>query len=149
MWNTEGLQLEAMRLGREVRFPYLDRRLVEFVLSLSPLDRLPGGWNKRLLREAASPGLPREVAWRRESTTYEALVTHQGRANLATIRAILLEGKWLSEPYVIREEALKILNCVESGAPDPYPWNSFRTLWAIAKLEDWLRSGGGFFQDNI
>ena len=32
---------------------------------------------------------PREVAWRRESTTYEAHVVHQGRANLPTIKAIM------------------------------------------------------------
>ena len=51
----------AMAHAIEVRVPYLDHRLVEHVLGLSPRIRLAGPGPKPLLRAAVAGDLPREV----------------------------------------------------------------------------------------
>jgi len=56
----------SMSQSREVRFPFLDWRLMEFALSL-PLDnKLGEGWTKRILRLVGEPLLPPEITWRKD-----------------------------------------------------------------------------------
>ena len=50
--------------GFEWRYPYLDLRVLEFMLSVPPV---PWGWNKRLIREAMRGRLPPEVLARRKT----------------------------------------------------------------------------------
>ncbi len=50
--------------GFEWRYPYLDLRVLEFMLSVPPV---PWGWNKRLIRKAMRGRLPPEVLGRRKT----------------------------------------------------------------------------------
>ena len=50
--------------GLEWRYPYLDLRVLEFMLSVPPV---PWGWKKRLVREAMRGRLPAEVLARRKT----------------------------------------------------------------------------------
>lgn len=50
--------------GLEWRYPYLDIRVLEFMLSVPPV---PWGWKKRLIREAMRDRLPPEVLARRKT----------------------------------------------------------------------------------
>jgi asparagine synthase (glutamine-hydrolysing) len=50
--------------GFEWRYPYLDLRVLEFMLSVPPV---PWGWKKRLIREAMRGRLPPEVLARRKT----------------------------------------------------------------------------------
>lgn len=50
--------------GFEWRYPYLDLRVLEFMLSVPPI---PWGWNKRLIRGAMRGRLPAEVLARRKT----------------------------------------------------------------------------------
>ncbi|WP_296328828.1 asparagine synthase-related protein [Reyranella sp.] len=50
--------------GFEWRYPYLDLRVLEFMLSVPPV---PWGWNKRLIRGAMRGRLPAEVLARRKT----------------------------------------------------------------------------------
>ena len=56
--------LEGTLGGFEWRYPYLDLRVLEFMLSVPPV---PWGWNKRLIREAMRGRLPPEVLARRKT----------------------------------------------------------------------------------
>lgn len=52
----------------EGRYPFLDRRVIEFCTALPPAQHRQGGCSRRLLRRAAAPRIPAKIAWRRDKT---------------------------------------------------------------------------------
>ncbi len=48
----------------ETRFPFCDRRLVEFCLALPASQKLQGGWSRYVMRQAMAGTLPEKVRWR-------------------------------------------------------------------------------------
>lgn len=56
-----------MASGLEVRVPYADHRIVEYVFNAPWTYKCPGGVVKGLLRDAALPWLPEDVRTRRKS----------------------------------------------------------------------------------
>lgn len=66
----------------EVRFPFYDKRLVEFCLSLPPNQKLRNGWSRLILRRSMKGILPPSIQWRREKSDLSAalndgLLTHE------------------------------------------------------------------------
>ncbi len=61
----------SMAHGREVRLPFLNHELVEFVFSLPAQLKMHEGWPKYLLRKAMEKKLPAEIVWRKEKVGYE------------------------------------------------------------------------------
>jgi len=60
-----------MAHSREVRLPFLDHELVEFVFSLPSHFKIRKGWTKWLLRKTMENKLPAEITWRRDKTGFE------------------------------------------------------------------------------
>jgi len=89
----------AAAFSMELRYPFFDRRLVEFCLSLPPAQKLRDGWSRVVLRHALATSLPNEVRWRRS----------KGRFNPVLVRGLLafererLEAVILHDPRVIQE----------------------------------------------
>lgn len=130
---------EAARQGLELRFPYLDRRLVQFILALPCEQRLPNGRMKRLLRDALSACLPACIAERRQVTTFEANIELQFRRSVPAVTAILQQTPWHSAPYVDRAGAGELLNVLTAAPAGTLDWTEVATLWNIALLENWLQ----------
>jgi asparagine synthase (glutamine-hydrolysing) len=63
-WRAEQWALMGSRYGLAVGFPMLDRRVVEFALSLPGSLFLRGGWKRRVYRDAMLGVLPDEIRWR-------------------------------------------------------------------------------------
>jgi len=61
----------SMAHGREVRLPFLNHELVEFVFSLPSQLKMHDGWTKFLLRNAMDKKLPDEIVWRKEKVGFE------------------------------------------------------------------------------
>jgi len=61
----------SMAHSLEVRLPYLERELVEYLFSLPIEMKLHSGWTKYILRKAMEPLLPPEITWRRDKIGYE------------------------------------------------------------------------------
>ena len=55
-----------MAFGREIRLPFLDYRLVEYLAPMDPARKLSDGWTKWIFRKAMEDRLPPEIAWRRD-----------------------------------------------------------------------------------
>lgn len=56
----------SMAFGREIRLPFLDYRLVEYMLN-APIElKLAKGWTKYLLRVAYEEFLPKAITWRKD-----------------------------------------------------------------------------------
>lgn len=78
-WNTtrQGLvellryaDRNSMAHSREVRLPFLDHHLVEFVFKLPDRFVIRNGWTKWILREAFSDLVPAEITWRADKLGY-------------------------------------------------------------------------------
>lgn len=61
----------SMAHGREVRLPFLNHELVEFVFSLPSQLKMHDGWTKYLLRNAMNKKMPDEIVWRKEKIGFE------------------------------------------------------------------------------
>jgi len=81
----------------EVRYPFFDRRLVEFCIALPPGQRLRGGWTRSILRRAMEGILPPEVQWR------------TGKGNLsANVRLLMkTEREALDEVFLADSDVLR------------------------------------------
>lgn len=60
----------SMAYSIEARVPLLDYRIIEFAFTLPSSYKLHGSWTKWVLRKAAEPLLPAQVAWRRSKLGY-------------------------------------------------------------------------------
>jgi asparagine synthase (glutamine-hydrolysing) len=79
-WNTKvnGLQdllrfadRNSMAHSREVRLPFLNHQLVEFLYTLPDRYKIHDGWTKYILRKTYDTLLPHEIAWRVDKIGYE------------------------------------------------------------------------------
>jgi asparagine synthase (glutamine-hydrolysing) len=61
----------SMAHSREVRLPFLNHDLVEFVFSLPAHFKIRQGWTKWILRSAMKNMLPEEIVWRRDKVGFE------------------------------------------------------------------------------
>ena len=63
--NTlEVLDRAAAPFAVEVRYPFWDKRLVEFCLSVPTEQKMHLGWTRMILRRAMEDILPKEIQWR-------------------------------------------------------------------------------------
>jgi asparagine synthase (glutamine-hydrolysing) len=125
---------DSMAHGREVRLPFLDRRVAEFALSLPTTFLYSGGITKRLLREAMRGIVPDAILDRREKVGFEPpqaawLGSRQG---IELAAGILLDGdarsRGLYDVAAIQED-------VRAGA-----WRDQRAIWHAVSVELWLRA---------
>lgn len=75
---TNGLQdllryadRNSMAHSREVRLPFLNHELVEFLFTLPNSFKIGNSWTKILLRKSFEHILPSEIAWRKDKIGYE------------------------------------------------------------------------------
>lgn len=79
----------AASYGIECRYPYLDRRVIEFAVAMPPRQHRHGGMNRRLLRRVAMRHLPAKIAQRPDkSATMPDLA-----------RTICERERWLAERF--------------------------------------------------
>lgn len=86
MGNLEDLlrfaDRNSMAHSREVRLPFLNHELVEFVLSLPNDYKIREGWSKWIQRVSLEGLLPAEITWRKDKIGYEPP-----------------QKNWMSDPY--------------------------------------------------
>lgn len=106
----------AARFGLEVKRPYRDRRLVEFMLGAPAFLQYRPGWSKWVLREAMKGRLPEAVRTRRHVSTLLPLARRGLVEQEATVVRELLDKKdaawrrfvrsdWLHESFPRRLQA--------------------------------------------
>ena len=61
----------SMAHGCEVRLPFLQHELVEFLFSLPPDFKIRNGYTKWLLRKCMENRLPQEIVWRKDKVGFE------------------------------------------------------------------------------
>ncbi|MBI4454477.1 MAG: asparagine synthase (glutamine-hydrolyzing) [Acidobacteria bacterium] len=124
----------AARQGVEVRYPYLDSRLVEFMLSIPPNVRTVGGKRKYLLRRAMEGVLPEATRLRQGKGDYTDEVD---QSLLSLCRRIppepLANSSGRMERYLDFEGTGKLVEKFIRGKYD------FRhTIWLMITIDRWL-----------
>src|SRR4030095_6954468 len=61
----------SMAHGCEVRLPFLDHNLVEFIFSLPADFKINKGWTKWILRKSVNDKLAAEITWRKNKIGFE------------------------------------------------------------------------------
>jgi len=61
----------SMAHATEVRLPFLNHQLVEFLFTLPASFKIRDGWTKWILRKSAEPLLTKEIVWRKEKVGFE------------------------------------------------------------------------------
>jgi asparagine synthase (glutamine-hydrolysing) len=129
---------QAYDYGREYRFPFLDRDLVQFILTI-PYEFWPRpGPFARFHRRALADLLPSEVASRFGKADFTEALANRVRRAQPFLRPLLEDGPWASERYVRRDEARRFcLGVINQN--DTSTSNTWRQVWAIVTLEAWMR----------
>lgn len=84
----------SMAFSKEIRLPFLDHRLVDFLVNLPADKKMKNGWSKYILRKSFNE-LPDKIRWRRDKKGF-----------------ILPEAKWLREDF--RDEINSYFSCKEN-----------------------------------
>jgi asparagine synthase (glutamine-hydrolysing) len=112
----------SMAHGREVRLPFLDHELVEFIFSLPANFKIRNGWTKWLLRETMRDKLPNEIVWRRDKTGFEP-PQEQWIKNDKISELITDAKKILVEEKILKPEVInKKIEARPAHEADNYDW---------------------------
>lgn len=98
----------SMTHGREVRLPFLQHELVEFVFSLPPRFKIREGVSKWILRQSMRDYLPEAITWRKDKVGFEppqlqwmqnpALQERIQEAKKLLVREQILNASVLTQP---------------------------------------------------
>lgn len=127
--------LNSMAFGVETRFPYLDYRLVDWLVSLPDEAFVHDGWTKWILRAAVTDVLPADVCWRADKLGFSAPLDTWLRGELRDWAAAeLFEGPVTAMPFYDGQRVRAEWARHQSGAAD-LSW----PLWRTISINRWLR----------
>jgi asparagine synthase (glutamine-hydrolysing) len=120
----------SMAHSVEVRLPFLQHELVEFLFTLPPHYKIHQGWTKWLLRKTVENKLPKEIVWRKEKVGYEPpqkrWMQHPqvqeaiGEARKKLVQQGILNASVLNKPIAAKD----------AHADESYDWR----YWSAALL---------------
>jgi asparagine synthase (glutamine-hydrolysing) len=112
----------SMAHGCEVRLPFLDHNLVEFIFSLPSDFKIKQGWTKWVLRKSVNDKLPAEIAWRKNKIGFEP--PQQQWMQNKTIQNMIREcRKKLAEEKIIKPDVVdRPVNATPSYSAGNYDW---------------------------
>jgi asparagine synthase (glutamine-hydrolysing) len=134
----------SMSHSLEMRVPFLDYRVVEFLARTPTYQKLKNGWTKHILRTAMEAMLPPQIAWRRDKKGYNVPEANWARNELRSRYEELLAGDLLAV-----EAGLVTRPGVQTLVEDFYaekPNASYKRLFCVAALELFLRRIEGYLQ---
>lgn len=140
-WNAtvagEAMDFLTSRFSLEVRYPFFDRRLVEFLIAI-PIDQLwRGEQTKFVLRNAMKGVLPESVRTRRGKAEFSPVIDVELRRNhSAAVEELFRTSVMVSHGILDGAKLLKLLERYRRGAG---PHLSTQVLF-FASLELWFRS---------
>jgi asparagine synthase (glutamine-hydrolysing) len=131
------LDKAAAAAGVEPRYPFWDRRLVEFCLSLPAQEKLSGGWSRLVHRRAMENILPVEVQWRTDKADFTRnLVDGMLRMKPFLDRTFGSDGDRIA-PYV-NLSTVRLAYARLREDPQKVGIDDLLDVWRAAWLSQWL-----------
>lgn len=123
--------------GVEARFPYLDRRLVEFCVSLPAEQKLLDAWPRSIARRALAGTLPEQIRWRSSKGDISHNLRHVLlETNRDQLESALFSDTHVLNPYVDMERLREAFRGCSAGMGN---LNELGWLQLAASLACWLR----------
>ena len=119
----------SMANSVEVRLPFLNHQLVEFLFTLPPHFKIHQGWTKWLLRKSMEGVLPDDIVWRKDKVGFEP--PQQQWMQSAAVRERITEGKKkLVEQGILSTAALQHYKPHPAHAANAFDWR----CWSASYL---------------
>jgi len=137
----------SMSHGSEVRVPFLDYRIVEWLAKVPVNYKLAGGWTKRILRDAIEELVPESIRWRRDKRGFNLPEREWFRGPCAPqVMRIIDEGMICESLGLVNAELFKsaFQKFVKDGTG-----LSYKKIFSICSLEEWLRAIEDYFPGKI
>jgi asparagine synthase (glutamine-hydrolysing) len=133
----------ASAFGIEHRFPFFDRRLMEYCVAIPPEQKLAGGWTRLILRRAMEGILPSQVQWRAgKGNLGFNFVRGMHQVEAPKLKAALFDGVSMIEDFVDLDLLRTAYRRFLSGQPSLQANADAMFLYKAAVLTRWLRDYG-------
>lgn len=126
----------SMAFSREIRLPFLDFRLVEFIFSLPLNFKMREGWTKWILRKSFENNLPDSIIWRKDKKGFTTPQEKWFRNDLKPEIEDLFNQPLLVEKYGLMKQS-KIKQFYKEFLNDDKIW--YKEVFNIITIEIWLR----------
>jgi len=130
----------SMAFAREIRLPFLDYRLVNLLLPISPAYTLRHGWTKWVFRKAMEDYLPREITWRKDKQSFIIPQSEWLKNELRSqVEALLNDDMLIASSGLINQQALRQLYAQYCKQPAGKGTIWYRDILNPITLEIWAR----------
>ena len=137
-WLFESLDDLGSYATYEMRYPFYDRALVEFVLAIPVEQRIAGDKFKALVRRGLKLDLPDEVLNDQHKIVFDEASIHFFEQSRPLMQDLLFSsGSWQSGRYISRDALRSAYGTVLHAVSEPV--TLLYDLWRTACLELWLR----------
>ena len=133
----------AMINSVEIRMPFMDHRIVNFVNSLPYSSKIGNGYTKRIVRDALDPYLPKEVTWRKSKVGFSSPIVDWMQNDLkewfmdTLNETSFAESNLVSNPKELRTKITQIIDGKNNSFNDAQKcWSEFSPyIWEKAVLK--------------
>lgn len=131
----------AAKFDIEPRFPFFDRRLIEFCIGLPPGQRIYKGWTRSIFRHAMEGILPPDVQWRTDKSNIGASVkVNMQKYGEDKLREVSGPYAWRLEKYLNKGYVRSVY---DKYRQDPMRRDSEALfLLTTVYLSNWLKQSG-------
>ncbi len=130
------VDMMSMAHGLEVRVPYLDHNLVDYVFQLPTSSKITPAMRKRVLQDAFADMLPREL-YRRPKKGFEVPLLKWFRTSLKSmIKDDLLGDKFIEEQQVFDPREIRRM---KKRLFSMNPGDAHATVWALIVFQWWWK----------
>lgn len=135
----EKIDIAAAKFGVEPRYPFFDKRLVEFCLALPTEQKIQHGWTRVVLRRAMDGILPEPIQWRGDKSDlspnfYRSLLHHEQDRIRESLESPGPISEYVNDEFLLAEwEAFK-----RSESPKN-PSEDVMGIWSAMTLGLWLQ----------
>jgi len=135
-YTLEVLDSAAGAFSLDVRFPFWDKRLVEFCLALPASQKICRGWTRMILRRALAGILPEQVRWRRGKSNLSPALAKCLKVERTRLEEIIIRDSSLIEEYVDILALRQVFRRFDSGGAAD---DDVAAIWRAVSLYDWIK----------
>lgn len=129
--------LMSMANSLEVRVPFLDHRLVDFLFSLPMEFKIGNGQRKRILRDSVSHLLPGEVLTRKKQGFEVPLLKWFQTELRASIETVWLNNEFIESQGIFDVQQIKML---KEQLYSSNPQDAVAQVWGLIVFQHWYKN---------
>ena len=120
----------SMAHSVEVRLPFLQHDLVEFLFTLPPHFKIRKGWTKWLLRKAVNDKLSKEIVWRKDKVGYEPPQKQWMKTSMVQERMMQAKQTLVQQGILDAASLNKKITPAAAHDAESFDWR----YWSMAQL---------------